>query len=157
MMERILPGWHAALNHHPVFIHFPIVLWLGALLFEIVAVWKRDDPAHRAAMWLLWLGTLSGVFAVFTGLNAQKIVPNGPAGGVLEIHEELMLTSFFIALGLSFFGYLSARRLTHALKVVILVGLLALAVFVILGADRGAEMVYRYGLGVNWTTAIRAK
>jgi uncharacterized membrane protein len=156
-MESILPGWHAALNHHPVFVHFPIVLWLSALLFEIVAVCKRDDSTHRTAMWLLWLGTASGAFAVLTGLNAQKIVPSGPAGRVLAIHEQLMLTSFFLALGLSFFAYLSGRRLTHGLKVVILMGLLALAFFVTIGADRGAEMVYRYGLGVNWSSAVRPR
>lgn len=156
-MEQILPGWSAALNHHPVFVHFPIVLWLAALLFEIVAVWKHDDSHHRTAMWLLWLGTLGGVFAVLTGLHAQTLVPKGPVGHVLEVHEQLMLTSFFLALGLSFFGYLSSRRLTHGLKVVILVGLLALAFFVTLGADRGAEMVYRYGMGVNWKTAVRPR
>jgi uncharacterized membrane protein len=157
MMDRIFPGWQAALNHHPVFVHFPIVLWLSALALEIVSVWRRDDSSHRTAMWLLWLGTLSGAFAVFSGLAAQNGVPSGPVGKVLESHEQLMLTSFFLALGLSFFGYLSSRRLTHGLKMVILVGLLALAVFVTLGADRGAEMVYRYGLGVNWSTAIRPK
>lgn len=156
-MESVLPGWNAALNHHPVFVHFPIVLWLTALLFEIASVWRREDSEHRAAVWLLWLGTASGVFAVLTGLNAQKIVPHGPAGRVLEIHEQLMLSSFFLALGLSFFAYLSSRRLTHGLKIVILVGLLALAFLVTIGADRGAEMVYRYGLGVNWSTALRPK
>ncbi|HVB33545.1 MAG TPA: DUF2231 domain-containing protein [Patescibacteria group bacterium] len=156
-MERILPGWHAALNHHPVFVHFPIALWLAALLFEIAAVWRHDDSTHRAAMWLLWLGTLGGAFAVLSGLNAQRAVPSGPVGHVLEIHEQLMLTSFFLAFGISFFAYVAGRRLTHGLKVVILVGLLVLAFFVTLGADRGAEMVYRYGLDVNRPAAIHRK
>jgi uncharacterized membrane protein len=46
---------------------------------------------------------------------------------------------------------------THGLKVVLLVGLLILAVITTIGADRGAEMVYRYGIGVNWTTAVQLK
>ncbi|HVB98426.1 MAG TPA: DUF2231 domain-containing protein [Candidatus Dormibacteraeota bacterium] len=156
-MERILPGWQAALNHHPVFVHFPIVLWLGALLFEIAAVWRHNDGTHRAAMWLLWLGTLGGAFAVLSGLQAQKLVPAGPVGHVLEAHEQLMFTCFFLALGLSFFAYLASRRLTRGLQVVILAGLLVLGFLVTVGADRGAEMVYRYGLGVNWSTAVRPK
>lgn len=156
-MKSILPGWSAALNHHPVFVHFPIALWLTALLFEIIAVWRHDDSTHRTAVWLLWLGTLGGVFAVMTGLNAQRLVPRGAVGHVLEVHEQLMLTSFFLAIGLSFFAYVSYRNITHSLKVVILVGLLALGVFVTLGADRGAEMVYRYGIDVNRSTLVRQR
>lgn len=155
-MASILPGWQTALNHHPAFVHFPIVLWLTALLFEIVAVWRKNDSTHRTAVWLLWLGTLAGTFAVGTGLNAAQNVPAG-IGPVLESHEQLMLTSYFIALGLSGFALFAGRRLTHGLKVVVLVGLLILAFVVTLGADRGAEMVYRYGLGVNWTTAVHQK
>ena len=47
--------------------------------------------------------------------------------------------------------------MTHGLKVVVLVGLLILAAVTTIGADRGAEMVYRYGIGVNWTTAVQLK
>ena len=156
-MESILPGLQNAHNIHPVFVHFPIVLWLTALLVEIVAVWNRKDPTHRAAVWLLWLGTVAGTFAVFTGLHAGHSVPSGPAAPALEVHEELMLTSYFIALGLSAFALFLGRQLTHGLKVVVLIGLLILAVFTTIGADRGAEMVYRYGIGVNWTTAVQLK
>jgi uncharacterized membrane protein len=153
-MQSILPGWQSALNHHPVFVHFPIVLWLTALLFEIFAVWQKNDFTHRTAVWLLWLGTVAGTFAVGTGLSAAKSVPTG-LGPVLETHEQLMLTAYFIALGLSAFALFAGQRLTHGLKVVLLVGLLILAFVMTIGADRGAEMVYRYGLGVNWPTAVQ--
>ncbi len=156
-MDRILPGLQHAPNLHPVFVHFPIVLWLTALLVEIVAVWNRKDSTHRAALWLLWLGTVAGTFAVFTGLHAGHSVPSGPAGSALEVHEELMLTSYFIAVGLSAFVLFMGQQVTHGLKVVVLVGLLILAICATIGADRGAEMVYRYGIGVNWTTAVQLK
>ncbi len=151
-MQSLLPGWASAMSHHPAFVHFPIVLWLTALLYEIFAVARRSDPAHRTAVWLLWLGTLGGTLAVYTGLSAGKLVPVS-AGPVLEAHEQLMLASYFLALGLSVFALLAGRRLTHGLKVVVLVGLLILGVLVTLGADRGAEMVFRYGLGVAGKTA----
>jgi uncharacterized membrane protein len=156
-MDRLLPGLQNAPNLHPVFVHFPIVLWLTALLVQIVAVWDRKDSTHRAAVWLLWLGTVAGTFAVFTGLHAGHSVPPGPAAPLLEAHESLMLTSYFIALGLSAFVLFMGRQVTHGLKIVVLVGLLILAVCTTIGADRGAEMVYRYGLGVNWTTAVQLK
>lgn len=153
-MESLFPGWKYALSHHPAFVHFPIALWLAALLFEIFAVWRRNDATHHTAVWLLWLGTIAGTFAVGTGLNAAKSVP-ASLGPVLEAHEQLMLAAYFIALGLSGFALFAGRRLTQGLKVVVLVGLLILALLVTLGADRGAEMVYRYGVGVNWNTALK--
>ncbi|HEV2386694.1 MAG TPA: DUF2231 domain-containing protein [Candidatus Acidoferrales bacterium] len=156
-MGSLLPGWTAALNHHPAFVHFPIVLWLAALLFEILSLRRRSDPTHDLACYLLYLGTLTAVLAVVTGLNAEATVATDEVAHALEVHEELMLTSFFLATGLSVFAYFSRRRLTHALKMVLLAGLVLLALLVTLGADRGAEMVYRYGLGVNWSTAIQQK
>jgi hypothetical protein len=29
---KLLPGWRSALNHHPALVHFPIALWLAALI-----------------------------------------------------------------------------------------------------------------------------
>lgn len=155
-MQSLLPGWQTAINHHPVFVHFPIALWFTALLFEIVAVWKKNDSTHRTAVWLLLLGTVAGTFAVATGLSAAKDVPEKLAP-LLEAHEQLMLSSYFVALGLSAFALLASRRITQGLKVVVLVGLLILALLVTLGSDRGAEMVYQYGVGVNWKTAVHRK
>lgn len=83
----LLPGWHSALSHHPAFVHFFIVLWLLALAVEIIAVWRRNDFLHRASVWLLWLGTIAGTFAVLTGLYASRMAPAG-MGGLLETHKS---------------------------------------------------------------------
>ena len=56
----MLPGLKAALNYHPMFVHFPIVLWLAALLFEIFAIWRSSDEVQRMASRMLYLGTLRG-------------------------------------------------------------------------------------------------
>jgi uncharacterized membrane protein len=156
-MENLLPGWHWALNHHPAFVHFPIVLWLAALVFEAAAVWERSDSTHHVATWLLYLGTLAAPFAIATGINAGNAVPAGPAAHALEVHEELMLTSFFIAVGLCAFAWFGRRQPLHSLKVVLLVGLLLLGFCLTIGADRGAEMVYHYGLGVNRPAAVQQR
>ena len=58
----MLPGMKAALNLHPMFVHFPIVLWLGALLFELLAVWRASDELQRTAIgcfiWARWRRSL---------------------------------------------------------------------------------------------------
>ena len=43
----MLPGLKAVLNLHPLFVHFPIGLWIGALIFEIIAVLRKSDDWHR--------------------------------------------------------------------------------------------------------------
>lgn len=148
LIAGLLPGWSSALNHHTAFVHFPIAFWLAALLFEAVAVWKRSDLAHRGAVWLLWVGTLAGTAAVATGLYASRKVPSG-IGHVLETHKELMLTSYFLALGLSVLALFAGRHMNSRLRAVLLGGLVILSVFMVVGTDRGAEMVDRYGFGVN--------
>jgi uncharacterized membrane protein len=153
-MQTLLPGWMTALNHHPAFVHFPLVLWLTALLLAVVAALRADDRLRQCAYGLLYLGTLAGVAAVLTGLNAERSVPPGPVREVLETHEELMLSSLALAAGLSLFVYFAERRPTLWLRRIVLIGLVVLAVLVLLGADRGAEMVYRYGVSVNWSTAL---
>lgn len=147
-MTRLLPGWNSALNHHPAFVHFPIAFWLAALLFEIVALSRRNGSIHRAAIWMLWLGTIAGAFAVATGLIAASKVPSG-VGHILKTHEELMLASFSVAVVLSALALIARRRMNFPLRTVWLAGLVILSVLTILGTDRGAEMVGRYGFGVD--------
>ncbi len=157
-MHALLPGLENALNYHPLFVHFPIALWLAALLFELLShLGGRGEEMHRAACWLLYLGTLAGVVTVLTGLAAEDLVPRGPVRGVMEFHETMMLTTFVLAVALSGFVYFLQHRFTKTLRRLFLVGLIALGVLLTLGADRGAEMVYQYGVSVNWSHALQQK
>jgi uncharacterized membrane protein len=156
-MDSLLPGLKSALNYHPLFVHFPIALWLAALLFELLALGAKGEELHRTACWLLYLGTLAGVVTVLTGLAAEQSVPRGPAHGVMEFHQEMMLATFFLAVALSGFAYFYQHRFTKKLRRLFLTGLVVLAVLLTLGADRGAEMVYQYGVSVNFSRALQQK
>ena len=148
----MLPGLRAALNYHPIFVHFPIVLWFAALLFELLA-----DDMQRTASSMLYLGTLAAVVAALTGLVAEKSVPPGMAQRVLGIHQALMLVSTSLAAALCIFAFSVRRNFTAQLRKVMLLGLCVLGVLVIFGADRGAQLVYEYGSAVNWSTAEQQK
>jgi uncharacterized membrane protein len=152
-MHPLLPGLKAALNYHPVFVHFPIALWLAALLFEVLAVWRSSDDMQRTAIRLLYLGTLAGGLTVLTGLSAEASVPGGAAKDVFELHEELMITTFSLSVGLCLFAFLARKNFTAMLRKLMLLGLVILGLLLTYGADRGAELVYGYGTGVNWPTA----
>ena len=149
----MLPGLKAALNYHPMFVHFPIVLWLAALLFEILAVWRASDELQRMASRMLYLGTLAAVVTVMTGLAAQNSVAPGAAQRAVGIHETLMLTATSLAIALCSFAFFMRKNFTPQLRKVLLLGLAVLGVLLTIGADRGAQLVYEYGSAVNWSTA----
>ena len=153
----MLPGMKAALNYHPMFVHFPIVLWLATLLFQLLALWRSSDEMQRAAAWMLYLGTLGAIVTVLTGLAAQKSVPPGDAMRAVGIHETLMLVSTSLALALCIFAFFARKNFTAQLRKLMLLGLTVLAVLLTVGADRGAQLVYGYGTAVNWTTAQEQK
>jgi uncharacterized membrane protein len=153
----MLPGLKAALNYHPLFVHFPIVLWLLALLFELLAVWRGSDDMQRTASRMLYLGTLAAIVTVMTGLAAQKSIPPGDAQRVVGIHEALMLVSTSLALALCIFAWAMRKSFTAQLRKMMLLGLVVLAILLVLGTDHGAQLVYGYGAAVNWSTAQQQK
>lgn len=145
-----LPGMKGLLNYHPLFVHFPIAFWLGALLFEALAVWRSSDEWHRTAARLLYLGTLCAFAAVGTGLLAEEAVMEmGPERDVFEIHEKMMYVTTSAAVGLCMFVFFMRKKFTPGLRKLLLVGLVVLAILLTVGADRGAQLVYQYATSVH--------
>jgi uncharacterized membrane protein len=153
----MLPGLKAALNYHPMFVHFPIVLWLAALLFELLAVWRASDELQRTASRLLYLGTLAAIITVLTGLVAQNSVPPGDPQRIVGIHETLMLLCTSLAGALCILAIFARQSSAMSLRKILLAGLFVLGVLLTIGADRGAQLVYQYGSAVNWATAQQQK
>jgi len=153
----MLPGLRAALNYHPILVHFPIVLWLAALLFQLLAVVRASDELQRTAARMLYLGTLAAVVTILSGWAAENSIPPGEAQRALGVHETLMLVTSSLALALCLFAFFARKNFTAQLRKVMLAGLLILAVLLTIGADRGAQLVYGYGAAVNWSTAQQQK
>jgi uncharacterized membrane protein len=153
----MLPGLRAALNYHPMFVHFPIVLWLAALLFEILAVWRASDEMQRTASRMLYLGTLAALVTIPTGLAAIKSIPPGDAQRVVGIHETLMLVATSFALLLCLYTLVLRKNPTPDMQKIMLVGLVVLGILLTIGADRGAQLVYGYGSAVNGSTTQRQR
>jgi uncharacterized membrane protein len=152
----MLPGLKSMLNIHPLLVHFPIAFWLGALLFEALAIWRSNNEFHRTAVRLLNVGTICAYAAAFTGWLAQSSVePSIEIQRVFDIHETLMLiaTSFATALAI----YCFAKRAAYAAgsRRIFLIGLIALAILTIVGTDRGAQLVYQYAQSVNLPDASK--
>lgn len=65
-------------NFHPLFTHFPIGLLLLVPLLDLIGIIRRGEWYHRASLLVLFLGVLSAVAAVTTGLIAEDTVSLTP-------------------------------------------------------------------------------
>jgi uncharacterized membrane protein len=142
----IIPNWH------PIFVHFTIALLSTALLFMLLMLTVSKESLRlqwrHAARWSLWFGAFFTIFTLIAGFYAFSHVSHD------EISYQAMLTHRAWALAtvawLVVVVVWSARCCQQGklasygflLAMILLVGM------VISTAWHGAELVYRYGLGV---------
>ena len=75
---------------HVVLIHFPIALFCGAVAFDYLAQWKKNDTLVEAAYFNLLLAAISTVPVVATGLAAWQWALEGQKlKGILLMHLVL--------------------------------------------------------------------
>lgn len=149
-MESLFPGLSTMENWHPVFVHIPVVLLPLALMAQAVATWWKDEECRRMGLWLLWLGALGAVASTITGKLAEEevFVPEA-AWEVIELHETLMFVTTGLAVALALATLFLRKRMTRKLQVWLVAGLLALNAVLVVGADRGGQLVYGYGVSVQ--------
>ena len=149
-MGELFPGLNAMQNLHPVFVHLPLGLLPVALVLQAWAWVSRREDVERVARWPLYLGAVGALAAAGTGLLAEESVEHPEAAHeVLELHENLMLTTAGLATGLALLAAIFRKQSRRLIQTVLLVGLLAANVVLVVGADRGGQLVYEFGVGIK--------
>jgi uncharacterized membrane protein len=146
-----LPDW--APNVHPAIVHFPIALFVIGLVSDIVALtgFKRE-VLRRFSSTMYVLGGVATVATYFSGENAaDSVLPSAEANPALTEHADLgyyMLWFGVVYAVLRIVDLLlnKAGKLTIYLPVVVLGGAGFWLMFET--AEHGAELVYKYGVGV---------
>lgn len=146
-MPEIIPNWH------PIFVNFTAGLLSTAVMLYLVALVLPEQWAERTrlvARWNLWLGTAFTVLTVLTGLQAYNtVVHDAPAHEAMTVHRNWALTTFVVFVILvvwaAYTRLLSNRRESRLFVVALLIG----AVLLTVTGHRGAEVVFRYGVGVE--------
>ena len=81
---------------HPMLVHFPIALVVIGFLADLVFMFiKKEVCFSKMSFYLLIIGTLAAMAAVFTGVVFTSEM-SGAAGTVMDKHE----LSAFVTLGL---------------------------------------------------------
>jgi uncharacterized membrane protein len=154
----LLPAW--APNAHPLLVHLPIGMWVGAVAADLIAVvFRRASRADAAASFLYPAGALAAVLAYLTGQRAAAtvLVP-GMAFPLLEQHEDWALAAtilFALVAAIRLWVRRRATETTRAVRIALAAAaLLALAALVGTG-ERGARLVFQHGVGVTGSGALR--
>lgn len=138
-------------NPHPLIVHFPIALFIVAVLCELLAYFLKSRLFSTAAMVNGLGAAITASAAVITGLFAKSLVSRGPAVFVLESHETMGYLVLVAALAFAAIKVYSHLRQTDKyLTAGIAIGLLGV-VFTIIAGHEGGELVYQHGIGVNKT------
>lgn len=145
-----MPGLGAMPSLHPLLVHFPIALWLTALAFWTYALMRDDAGAWKAGRALLYLGTIAGIATLISGyLAAEALGHDSPGHDRVHVHRDYMIVTTALAALTAIAAWIARNRQGAGTRVLLLLGLGVTAGALTLGADRGGELVYRYGMGVS--------
>lgn len=152
-MMEIIPNWH------PIFVHFTVALFSTSVGFYGLAYFAQGlNPAkfkspllselETVARWCLWMAALVTLGTLLLGFYAYYTVNHdSPSHVAMTSHRNWAIPTLIAMLGVAFWSmwrYSVRKTVTLPFLIVLLLvqGLLLST------AWRGAELVFRYGLGV---------
>jgi uncharacterized membrane protein len=149
---QLVPDW--APNIHPMIVHFPVVLLMIAVLFDVIGLFfTKFDWIRKSALLLFFLGTVAAVAAFLTGRAASDGL-NIPANVITSVNDHadwaeitLWFFSIYTILRLSIEYFFKSLKKVIVIPIV-LIGLLGIY-FLYQTGDHGAKLVFGYGLGTG--------
>ena len=102
-MEFIARIINAIVEVHPLHsmtVHFPIALTGTALLFLVLALWRRNEALERAAFYLITLSAISTIVAAVTGYRDNIVRFEGEAP-LISAKIFLAVTLFVLTAGIT--------------------------------------------------------
>lgn len=140
---------------HPVFVHFPIAVFLLYIIFEMLGIF--DDNFSKAALVLLLFGVLTGLAAVLTGNQAAEVLLKSSQIGknipkeLIESHENYATLTlwFFFALAVLRIYLVVKKKFNKKMKIIILFLAILGYIFVFETGERGGKLVYDFGAGTR--------
>ena len=135
------------LHLHPMLVHFPIALFVSALVFELLYLLLKKEFLHQAALTVYVLAVCLAPLAVLTGLReADELHLKHP---VLDIHRRFALSALWISLASLPVFWLAHRKSKKLFNALFFGTLLAVVACVCVAAYNGGRLVYEYGVGVE--------
>jgi uncharacterized membrane protein len=134
---------------HPMLVHFPLVLLLGAATLDVLAFGTGRERLATPARWMLWVGTLAAAVAVWSGHESAEALENQvhpDTRALIMLHHDWAMVVLGGAVILSVsrlvFGERRFRRASVVLAIV-------LAVTIAVVSHLGGQLVFLHGVAVR--------
>lgn len=132
---------------HPMVVHFPIALFIIALLFQIIGMTFKNGSFLKTSLYLYVLAALITPLVLRTGIwEAEKLSLNHP---LLDKHRQMAEWTMWVSLMSLPLLWFVSREAKKWFQVIFLMFLIVTSVLVSFAADKGGRMVYEYGVGVE--------
>lgn len=150
VFPALMPGISSMDNIHPLLVHFPIAFLSTFFVLDLFGTLAKKPQCRNVAGWLLYLGAVASVFTVIAGFIAAGSVPHGEnVHAIMERHEHLGVSVLSLAVLLSAWRMVSGGVIRGGANSFFLILAALLCGLMMLGADLGGLMVYKYGVAVK--------
>lgn len=133
---------------HPMLVHFPVGLWVGSLIFDILYFANRSAIFAGAAYYCILFGLIGAVIAVIPGLAEYVDIPSQTRAKHLATQH--MIINFSVAV-LFLLNFLSRMPPDRGAPQTVEIGpfVLSIVCVVLLGVSGflGGLLVYERGIG----------
>jgi len=145
-MPEIIPNWH------PLLVHFTIALFsISIVLFIASAVFsdtELGDNCLTAAKFNLWIGALISILTGLAGWYAFNTVDHDtPSHAAMTDHRNWALVTLSVFFTIALWSVFS-KKMREKPSIIFLVVCIVGGGLLMTTGFKGAETVYRYGLGV---------
>jgi uncharacterized membrane protein/nitrite reductase/ring-hydroxylating ferredoxin subunit len=139
---------------HPMLVPFPIAFFIGALLFDLLALLFEKDGFAQTAGYLIMAGIIAALITAIPGFIDYLYTVPPKSTGKTRAAKHGLLNLSIVALFL--FVWLYRQQENVSMLVVILFELIG-AVLLTVSGWMGGTLVYRNQIGVNPRTARAGK
>ncbi len=138
----------SATRLHPMVIHFPIALWIVALLLWVTGAVRQREDLFTFGRWLLYLAGAGAIAALITGYIASNAIGHDtPGHDLVHTHRNLMIVATLLGVATAVAAFLLRKRKDQLTRWLLVGGLVATVAVTAVGADRGGTLVYEHGVG----------
>ncbi len=132
---------------HPMLVHFPIALFVTALGLDGLSFIFKKEGLHQSALTLYIIAALVTPLVVRSGM--MEAIKLGLSHPLLDQHRQYATWLMWFSLMSLPILYLFKNELKKYFRVVFVIILIGSLALVSIAADKGGQMVYEYGVGVE--------
>lgn len=132
---------------HPMLVHFPIALFVSALMANVFGMISKCESVKRTAWHLYSMAVFFTVFAVSSGLwEENRLHLRHP---VASLHKNFALATLGVSLVMFAVLYFMRKKASRKFQPIFLITLTIITALIIATAYNGGRLVYEYSVGIS--------